>query len=119
MMTRTRHDVPSVQGAGGRYPGGSWRRRADIVGRDGAASWRAVGLPSPSVRVRDYAGIHCWWAGGAVNCRDMHVRAGGRGMTRIRTHKYGAVPTVVDGIRFASKKEARRYSVLRLLEKAG
>ena len=40
-------------------------------------------------------------------------------MTRIRTHKYGAVQTVVDGIRFASKKEARRYSVLRLLEKAG
>lgn len=33
--------------------------------------------------------------------------------------KYRAVPTVVDGIRFASKKEARRYQELRLLEKAG
>lgn len=33
--------------------------------------------------------------------------------------KYRAVPTVVDGIRFASKKEARRWQVLRLLEKAG
>jgi len=32
--------------------------------------------------------------------------------------KYGAVPTVVDGIRFDSKKEARRYQELRLLEKA-
>lgn len=35
------------------------------------------------------------------------------------THKYGAVPTLVDGIKFASKKEANRYRELRLLEKAG
>lgn len=34
-------------------------------------------------------------------------------------HKYGATPTVVDNIRFASKKEATRYSELKLLEKAG
>lgn len=34
-------------------------------------------------------------------------------------HKYHAKPTTVDGIRFASKAEARRYSELRLLEKAG
>lgn len=34
-------------------------------------------------------------------------------------HKYGAVPKVVDGIRFASTKEARRYQELKLLEKAG
>jgi hypothetical protein len=33
--------------------------------------------------------------------------------------KYGAKPMVVDGIRFDSTKEARRYSELRLLEKAG
>lgn len=33
--------------------------------------------------------------------------------------KYGAVRTEVDGITFASKKEARRYSELRLLERAG
>jgi hypothetical protein len=33
--------------------------------------------------------------------------------------KYGAVRTVVDGLTFASKKEARRYSELRLLERAG
>lgn len=38
---------------------------------------------------------------------------------RPKRHKYGAVPTEVDGIRFASKKEARRYQELRLLEKAG
>ena len=37
---------------------------------------------------------------------------------RVRRHKYGAEPTVVDGIRFDSKKEARRYGELRLLEKA-
>lgn len=33
--------------------------------------------------------------------------------------KYGAVKTTVDGIRFDSKKEAKRYKELRLLEKAG
>ena len=33
--------------------------------------------------------------------------------------KYRAKPTVIDGIRFASKAEARRYSELRLLQKAG
>lgn len=33
--------------------------------------------------------------------------------------KYHAQPQMVDGVRFASKKEARRYGELRLLEKAG
>lgn len=33
--------------------------------------------------------------------------------------KYRARPTVVDNIRFASIKESRRYSELRLLERAG
>jgi len=33
--------------------------------------------------------------------------------------KYRNQPTTVDGIRFASKAEARRYAELRLLEKAG
>jgi hypothetical protein len=36
----------------------------------------------------------------------------------MRRHKYGAETTEVDGIRFASKKEARRYGELKLLEKA-
>lgn len=36
-----------------------------------------------------------------------------------RRHKYGAQKTVVDNITFDSKKEARRYSELVLLEKAG
>ena len=40
-------------------------------------------------------------------------------MKRAATSKYRAVPTVVDGIRFASKAEARRFSELKLLEKAG
>lgn len=39
-------------------------------------------------------------------------------MRRARS-KFGNVRTVVDGITFASKKEARRYSELKLLEKAG
>lgn len=33
-----------------------------------------------------------------------------------RRSKYGAVPTVVDGVRFASKKEAKRYWELKLLK---
>jgi len=33
--------------------------------------------------------------------------------------KYRAVATVVDGRRFASRKEAERYQALRLLQKAG
>ena len=37
-------------------------------------------------------------------------------MTR---HKYHAVPTTVNGIRFDSKKEAARYKELLLLETAG
>ena len=36
-----------------------------------------------------------------------------------RPSKYGAIRTEVDGITFASKKEARRYSELKLLERAG
>lgn len=36
-----------------------------------------------------------------------------------RGHKYGAMPTTIDGIRFASKAEARRYAELKMLEKAG
>lgn len=44
-------------------------------------------------------------------------------MTRItaklRVSKYRAVPTVVDGVRFASKREAARYQELKLLERAG
>ena len=33
--------------------------------------------------------------------------------------KYRAAPTVIDGVRFASKKEAARYAELKLLERAG
>jgi hypothetical protein len=36
-----------------------------------------------------------------------------------RVQKYHAKPVTVDGIRFASTAEARRYSELKLLEKAG
>jgi hypothetical protein len=36
-----------------------------------------------------------------------------------RPHKYRAKPTVVDGIRFASMKEAGHYQGLKLREKAG
>jgi hypothetical protein len=33
--------------------------------------------------------------------------------------KYSAIPTWIDGVRFASKREARRYQQLLLLVKAG
>ena len=36
-----------------------------------------------------------------------------------RSSKYKAQPTIVDGIRFDSKKEAKRYSELKFLEMAG
>ena len=41
------------------------------------------------------------------------------GRSRVNPHKYGAKATVVDGIRFASKAEAKRYGELKLLKKAG
>lgn len=43
-------------------------------------------------------------------------------MTRMRVKgvsKYRAKPCVIDGIRFASQKEGRRFQELKLLEKAG
>lgn len=36
-----------------------------------------------------------------------------------KVSKYRAIPTLVDGIRFASKAEAARYSELKLLQQAG
>lgn len=33
--------------------------------------------------------------------------------------KYRNQPTIIDGIRFASRREGRRYSELKLLERAG
>lgn len=36
-----------------------------------------------------------------------------------RRQKYNAKPTVIDGIRFASKAEARRWTELGILERAG
>lgn len=38
---------------------------------------------------------------------------------RIRGHKYNAQRTVIDGISFASKAEARRFAELKLMVKAG
>jgi hypothetical protein len=34
-------------------------------------------------------------------------------------HKFRAIPTELNGIKFASRKEAKRYRELRLLEKSG
>lgn len=36
-----------------------------------------------------------------------------------RPHKFGAVSTVVDGIKFSSKLEAKRYGELLILQRAG
>ena len=36
-----------------------------------------------------------------------------------KAHKYHAIPTMVDGIRFDSKREAEHYQDLRLMAKAG
>jgi len=40
-------------------------------------------------------------------------------MIPLRKNKYGARKTVVDGIEFASKKEANYYATLKLRERAG
>ena len=40
-------------------------------------------------------------------------------MSFAKKHKYNARPTIVDGIKFASAKEARRYGELKLLQMAG
>ena len=37
----------------------------------------------------------------------------------MRKHKYNAKPKIVDGIRFASTREAKRYAELKLLYRAG
>ena len=34
-------------------------------------------------------------------------------------NKYRNIPTIIDGVKFASRKEARRYQQLKLLERAG
>lgn len=34
-------------------------------------------------------------------------------------HKFNAIPTILDGIRFASKKEGARYEALKHLQSAG
>lgn len=36
-----------------------------------------------------------------------------------RRGKYGAIPTTIDGCRFASKAEAARYVILRSLQRGG
>lgn len=38
---------------------------------------------------------------------------------RVPARKFHNVPTEIDGIRFASKREAKRYCDLKLLERAG
>lgn len=40
-------------------------------------------------------------------------------MRRTRWGKYGNEPTLIDGLRFDSKREARRYQELRLMAQAG
>lgn len=51
--------------------------------------------------------------------RDGPLKSPGHRARGHRAHKYGAKPTTVDGIKFPSRKEARRYQELRLLERAG
>jgi len=40
-------------------------------------------------------------------------------MTAARPHKYGAKKATVDGVKFSSKREAKRWLELQLLSKAG
>lgn len=54
-----------------------------------------------------------WLEAGIIN-RDEYET-----LTSSPQAKYHAVPTEVDGIRFHSKKEAHRWSTLKILERAG
>lgn len=54
----------------------------------------------------------------AEQVRQMQDRVAGKA-TEAKKSKYKAVQTVVDGIKFSSKKEAKRWGELRLLEQAG
>lgn len=49
----------------------------------------------------------------------MAVRGEMAALVRPASSKYHATKTVIDGITFDSKREARRYSELKLLERAG
>lgn len=56
-----------------------------------------------------------------VTCRSCPIMCSQRltRASRAHTSKYGAKRTVVDGITFASKKEAAHYQKLKMMEKAG
>lgn len=58
---------------------------------------------------------------GGTQARDDSLLSGAGGVYLVgcEMSKYKAVPTVVDGVRFASKREAARYQELKLLQKAG
>jgi hypothetical protein len=62
----------------------------------------------------------------ALSTHEVISDTGGTDMRKTEEHKalerrqkYNAVPTVLDGIRFASIKESRRYQQLQVMERAG
>lgn len=57
--------------------------------------------------------------GGRISVAELRALAAAPKRRGPRANKFGNVPTWVDGIRFASKKEAARWGELRLLESAG
>lgn len=60
--------------------------------------------------------------GGSITPSDLKAilaASKGKGGRRPGAQKFGNVPTVVDGIRFASKREAKRWGELRLALAAG
>lgn len=63
---------------------------------------------------RDYNPRHTTCRSCPVQCSQRFARA-----SRAHVSKYGAKKTVVDGITFASKKEAAHYQKLKMLERAG
>ncbi len=65
-----------------------------------------------------YHCISCNWLGDQ-SAYGKCPRCGEMLSVPVKVHKYRARPTVVDDIRFASLKEARRYGELKLLEQIG
>lgn len=74
--------------------------RPGFIGHARILSERRVSVPAGTLNAANRA------------ARDESAERGSR-------HKYKAVPTTVDGIRFDSKREAERYLELRMLERGG
>jgi hypothetical protein len=79
--------------------------------------WAHLSGQALRICARDHRSVAA--SGDAMNDRAAWTCALSTGIEPIRANKFHARKCTVDGIRFDSMREARRYQELRLLEKAG